>query len=381
LPGDLDLSRLARETGALVRPRGVRDAESLLRLALARGPGGLSIKDTAAWAELMGVAQLSGPALHDRLHQSVGFLDAIVRHLLEDGRSLRSPLWAGRHLRIVDSTSLSQPGSKGTDWRVHAVYDLGAGGFTHLELTDAKGGERFSRGPPARGELRVGDRGFCTGPELARYLEQAGQGGADFIVRLRWNTLPLRDGKGDPFDLIRFLEDIPRPEEARSVGVNAVIGRHRPLLPLRVVAWRLPEEQAEANRKRLVCKASRQQTTPDPRSLIAAGVVMLATTLPDEIPAEEVLTTYRRRWQIELAFKRLKSLLHIDRIPTHTQAGGQAWLYAHLILALLCDTMNQDLLAFFPLRAWLRPAPRHPCGASPKSPSGRCARPCSASPG
>jgi hypothetical protein len=348
LPSDLDLSRLARETKAFLRPRGVRDAESLLRLALARGPGGLSIQETAAWAELMGVAQLSGPSLHDRLHQSADFLQAIVTHQLEDGRSAHSPLWAGRHLRIADSTSLSQPGSKGTDWRVHAVYDLGAGGFTHLELTDAKGGERFSRGAPMPGELRLGDRGFCNGPELARYLRQAGEGGADFIVRMRWNTLPLRDDTGDRFDLIRFLQDISQPGEARSVLVNAVTGRHRPLLPLRVVALRLPEEKAAANRKRLLQKASRQQTTPDPRSFIAAEFIILGTTLPSEIPAEEVLTTYPLRWQIELAFKRLKSLLHIDRIPTHTQTGGQVWLYAHLILALLCDTVNRDFLAFFP---------------------------------
>ena len=54
------------------------------------------------------------------------------------------------------------------------------------------------------------------------------------------------------------------------------------------------------------------------------------------------------RWQIELAFKRLKSLLHIDKLPARTELGGRSWLYPHLILALLCDDLSQDFLDSFP---------------------------------
>ena len=55
---DLDLDALAKKTPALVRRRGVLDAKALLRLALARGPGGMSLRRTAAWAHLSGVADL-----------------------------------------------------------------------------------------------------------------------------------------------------------------------------------------------------------------------------------------------------------------------------------------------------------------------------------
>jgi hypothetical protein len=61
-----------------------------------------------------------------------------------------------------------------------------------------------------------------------------------------------------------------------------------------------------------------------------------------------VLAVYRLRWQIEPAFKRLKSLLHIDRLPTRTTAASQSWLSAHLILAMVCDDLSQDFLAFSP---------------------------------
>ena len=77
--------------------------------------------------------------------------------------------------------------------------------------------------------------------------------------------------------------------------------------------------------------------------------LVLATSLPAAgYPAEEVLAAYRLRWQIELAFKRLKSLIHIDKLPARTDLGARSWLYPHLILALLCDDLSQYFLESFP---------------------------------
>lgn len=53
-----------------------------------------------------------------------------------------------RRLRIVDGSSIPGPGSKGTDFRLHATYEPALARFTHLELTDAHRGESFSRVPP-----------------------------------------------------------------------------------------------------------------------------------------------------------------------------------------------------------------------------------------
>ena len=57
---------------------------------------------------------------------------------------------------------------------------------------------------------------------------------------------------------------------------------------------------------------------------------------------------YRLRWQIELAFKRLKSLFSIDRLPTQTKRASRGWLAAHLIMALLRDDASQAFLAVSP---------------------------------
>ncbi len=89
-------------------------------------------------------------------------------------------------------------------------------------------------------------------------------------------------------------------------------------------------------------------STLDPNSLIAAGFVVLVTSLPADIPPAEIAAAYRLRWQIELAFKRLKSLLHIDRLPTKSVDGSLAWLLAHLILAVLIEDTCQEFLESFP---------------------------------
>ena len=77
----------------------------------------------------------------------------------------------------------------------------------------------------------------------------------------------------------------------------------------------------------------------------AAEFMILATSLPTQAyPAAEAMAAYRLRRQIELAFKRLKSLLHIDKLPTTTEPGSRTWLYAHLILALIGDDISQEVL-------------------------------------
>jgi hypothetical protein len=76
----------------------------------------------------------------------------------------------------------------------------------------------------------------------------------------------------------------------------------------------------------------------------ATGYLMLVTSLPATVPASEVLVAYRLRWQVELAFKRLKSLLGLDRLPAKSEPLARSWLLAHLILALLIEHTARTLL-------------------------------------
>ncbi len=84
LSQSIDLDATARETGALMRRRCIADAATLLRLALAYGPGGMSLRSAAAWAAMNDVASLSDVALLKRLRGAADWLGGIAGALVDE---------------------------------------------------------------------------------------------------------------------------------------------------------------------------------------------------------------------------------------------------------------------------------------------------------
>src|SRR5487761_1543324 len=82
LPRDLEDS--ARQSEALMRCRNVPSAAALIRMALAYAVSDLSLKDVAAWASAMGLADISGPGLFYRLRESEGWLEQVLAQSLGD---------------------------------------------------------------------------------------------------------------------------------------------------------------------------------------------------------------------------------------------------------------------------------------------------------
>jgi len=295
LPSSLDLDGSAGNFQALTRRRGVGDAASLLRLALACGPCGLSLRGTASWAELRGVASISDVAVLKPLRGAADWLEHIVGEILADRAGLGSEL--ERPLRLSDGATIAKPGSKGTDWRIHAIDDLDGGRFGHFEVTDGKGAEALQRGAVVPGELRIADRYYARLKGLSHITD----GGGDFIVRTGWRKVTLSQRDGSRFDLFAVLEGagVGRPADVPVCIVNHAQG---PNLPVRLIAIRKPEDAAERERKRVRRRASKSGKRLDDRTLIAADYILLLTSLPGAaFDADRIAALYRLRWQIELA--------------------------------------------------------------------------------
>jgi IS4 transposase len=132
------------------------------------------------------------------------------------------------------------------------------------------------------------------------------------------------------------------------VTVHKPRGRFKPL-PLRLVILPKPPEMAERARKTAQNTARKDQRSLSPRTLEAAGYLILITSLDaTTFPPEALAALYRVRWQIELAFKRLKSILHLDRLPAKDPNLAKAWILAHLLLALLIDDTAAEMAESFP---------------------------------
>ena len=261
----IDLEATARTSGALVRRREIRSAEALLRLALAYGPGGLSLRMAAAWAGVSGLADLSDTAVMNRLRQAAGWLGEIAGALLRSGAAAASappgPL-PGRRLRIADGSMITGPGGK-PKWRLHAAYDPVAGRFTDLDLTDDRGAEGFGRTAWRAGDVALGDRCYARPPALRQILA----GGADFIVRTGWTRLRLLDAAGAPLAWERVFGDLAIggiAERAVSVDYAGRGGRSRggAVFPARLVVLRWS-----------CCASRRRRLPPSRRSGLAPGKI------------------------------------------------------------------------------------------------------------
>ena len=127
LPAGFDVEATARLRGAFTRAREVKDAKTLLRLALAYGGLGMSLRETCAWAEVGEIASLRDPSLLNRLRKAGPWLGDILAALIAEQANGPAGRWAGYRLRALDGTSICQPGADRTTWRLHVGYDLATG--------------------------------------------------------------------------------------------------------------------------------------------------------------------------------------------------------------------------------------------------------------
>ena len=268
-----------------------------------------------------------------------------ARKLVEETRPQISGAWAGRRLRVIDASAICHPGAEGTTWRLHLSYDL-SGGVDDFELTDDRGAERLTRFVWQPGDIALGDRGYARPGDLTPVLDS----GADLVVRTGWNSLRLLTPNGEPFDLFAVLAKVKRNVASHTVLVDTH-DPARPFLKLRLVIGRLPPEKAEAARKKVIARALKAGKKVDPRSLRAAEFVLLLTSLPEEHTSESILELYRLRWQIELLFKRFKSLLGLGDLPAKQRNLARSWIFAKLILALLAEKAARKLAESSPCAA------------------------------
>jgi len=340
-PADFDLKATARSRVAFTRAREIKDAETLLRLALAYGGCGMSLRETCAWAEASGIASLADPSLLERLCKAAPWLGDIVAALIAEQAKVPAGRWAGYRLRALDGTSICQPGADRTTWRLHVGYDLATGQVDQLELTDVHGAENLQRLTYRPGDIVLADRYYARPRDLRPVIDA----GADFIVRTGWNSLRLLQANSEladdePFDLFAALAAQVEQEGEVQVRIDEGTKGAEPSQPLtlRLIIRRKDPEQAEAEQKRLLKDAKKRGRQPDPRSLEAAKYILLLTSLPaTAFPPADILALYRFRWQIELAFKRFKSLAGLDMLPAKKPELARAWIYARLIVAIIAE--------------------------------------------
>jgi hypothetical protein len=330
----------ARTHGALRRARSIPNANILLRVLLVHLVDGCSLQETALRAEQAGWCSLSAVAVFKRLRASEQWLQWMAQRLW---RSFPRPAVSNSlRIRVVDATTVQEYGSTGTDWRVHFAIDLQTLHCDHFELTDVRGGETYRRIPVRKGDVLLGDRVYGTPPGIASVVGRQGH----VIVRVNPNSLPLQDNSGRRIAVRQRLRRLRVGEVgewfARVEGPDRTVDG-------RLVAIKLGRVAARLTRQRQRHKAAKKQRAVSKRARFLAGYVLVWTDLStDGYSAEQVLELYQLRWQIELTFKRMKSILGLGQLPKTTDGSARAWLQGKLLIALLLDRLFEAADCFSP---------------------------------
>jgi hypothetical protein len=325
--------RQARETGAMERQRGITIPETLLRLFLLHVARGYSLRETVVRASEAGLATISDVGLLKRLRRSENWLHWLCTQLVLENGVQMPPHKGQGAVRIVDGTIIREPGKTGSQWRVlysMQLPDLRCDYFDLTANTGAGTGESFARLPVVKHDLILGDAGYSTRTGIEWVVSQGG----DVLVRINPHTLPLQEKNGGNFDLLSHLQTLKTAgavgEWRTSLTDTAIEGR--------VCALRKSEEAIQHAHHRIERRASKKQTKTNPETWEYAKYVAVFTTDRSTL-TETILEWYRVRWQIELTFKRLKSLAQLGHLPKYDAQSSRAWLYGKLFVALLTQKL------------------------------------------
>lgn len=333
----VEWEELGRKTGAIERLRGFDSVGNVLRTLLMHVGMGWSLRETAVRAKLAGIADVSDVTLLNRLRQSEGWLRELCQQLWKETGVDLAPAIAGYPVRLVDGSVVKEPGKTGSQWRLHYSLRLPSLECDEFILTPAHGqgnGDRLGRFHFRAGELILADAGYSNPPGVAAVYQK----GAQICMRLNPPTLPLQDEQGRPVDLMGALRMLSRPGQSAEWRAWVPYDRHR--FAGRVCAIRKSEDAIARAQRRIELKVNRGKGTLSPQRQEYARYVMVFTTLPDHAAnADEVLEGYRLRWQIELTFKRLKSIVQLGHVPKLDDQSSRSWLLGKLFVALLSQKL------------------------------------------
>lgn len=339
-----DFEALAHEHKVLETQYGdakITTAADLLRMILLHAGDGLALRQTVAVIAEGGGPDVSHVTLHKKMRLSASYLAALVGRMTAMSADAAPERWAGYELAVVDGSSFCGPGADGTDARIHLQLRLSDLAILSARVEDRSVGESLKRFKWRKGQLVLGDRGYANPPGVASAVED----GADVLVRVNRSALPIHSPDGERIDLIAWLRALKgyMPRE-RHVLVRS--REHGVEVHGRLIACRLTEARAEKARAWVRREQGAKASAAD---LEAAQYVVLFTTVPVErMSMAMCLELYRLRWQVELTFKRWKSICHFDDLPNHRDDTILTWLYAKLLLAVLMQRMACGADALFP---------------------------------
>lgn len=321
------------ETKAMSRQRGIQDEDILLQLCLYYAYD-KSLVDTKNYANSFHSVNISDVGFMKRFGRCNEWIKWINQQMIQEQVPTFQAAEKLKDKRVlaIDASDIVSKGAVKQIWRLHYAYDLFSMTSAQFQVTPESTGESLKNFCLAENDLILADRAYATitGIECCREAK------ADFVMRLRSNAFNLYDAEGNQISLAELLEGVT---EAAS-DFNLYYKRSdKTLRPIRLCAVQKSEEEKVFSQKRLRRKESRRQTKYSENAKFSNNYFFVVTSLDPSFSSEEILSLYRFRWQVEMVFKRLKSIMNLGSMPTKTAESSETWLNCKMLIALLIEKM------------------------------------------
>lgn len=323
---------------AITRKRTIKEPLDLLRLILFYLSGNKSLIDVSQFALMGGIGKISDVGFMKRFIKCKDWIIWLTQNILPNPViQYKKPGWLEPYqVLAVDASDVVDKGAVKRLWRLHYAVDLFTLTCSQFKVTGQDVGESLKNFTLAKGCLAIADRAYGT----IKSMEHCLAAGGDFIIRIKNKAFNIYDSSGNKLDFTGWLRTVGETAEELSVYIR---DSQKKLVPLRICACKKTKAEIAIEKARIKRMESRKQVKLSSETVFTHSYMFVITSLPSEIPAAEILSCYRLRWQVELVFKRLKSLLGLGSMPTKTKEAGEAWINGKMLLSLLTEKYLGDI--------------------------------------
>ena len=317
--------------------------ENFLRVMFMHLALGYSFRTTAAKAKEGKLVDITDVTLFHHFEKCAPFFEWCNTQLLRENRKNFNDLFKdGRRWKAADGTTVREQGETGSLHRIHYTVDLSSIATDQVVVTDYRAGESLSRFEVQPGDVFEADRGFAKAPGLAHVKEHGG----DVLCRYAPSYLKLFNIDGSRFEIKKHLQGLC----LGNILDKQVYFMHENKKYFgRVCVTKRSEQATIREQAHIKRQAQLKGREASDKSLFLCNYLLIFTTLgEDDFSAKNIIRAYRLRWQIEVVFKRLKSLLELGQLHKYKAESIRAFLSGKILIALLLEKMISQAEAFSP---------------------------------
>ena len=324
---------------AIERKRKIKSPVDLVRLVLMYLTGAYSQIEMSVIALELGIAKIGDTGFLKKFAKCKDWLEWIVSKITPKPIiEYTKPKWLENYQVIgLDASEVTEKGRSGRTFRLHYAIDIMRMCGLAFKITTQKVGETLLNFDIKKNWLILADRVYGT----LKGIEHCLKAEANFILRLKYNAFKLYDKDGKEIDLLEKLKDVTS-DTAKDIEVFVKLHTFG-LTQLRVCAIKIPDDKLDEVDRRNKRRDSKKQQVTSAGAIEMSKFVVVITALPVIATASEIIALYRFRWQVEIFFKRLKSIMDFGNVPLRREDSIFAWLNGKLLISLLIEQMISEV--------------------------------------